>query len=336
MTSVFIIWGRELNHSRSLAAGFGAHPIQVYYKRLFGVRVPAAVQYILQTLVTIFWLLRYRPKIVYVQNPPIFAPLVCYGYCRLFRAKLAIDTHTAAFLDSKWIRFHFLFKWLGKRVDLNTCHNFKNLEILKSWGVEPSFVMQLTNPTYDMAAVEQELSDQKLAQAVAAAKLPVLMVNRFASDDDYLNVFEAAKLLPEATFFVTGDPREYGLKLGELPNNVHLTGYLPHPEFLKLMYRSNVVLSLTMRPDTILWSVREAMALGRIPVISDTEVLRHYYGEVGLFAKYDPADLAAKIRQAASYGSTSEYQAKVKTFLEQDKARWADDIARVHKIMQAK
>lgn len=336
MTSVFIIWGRELNHSRSLAGGFGARPIQIYYKRLFGFKVPVIIQYVLQTLATIFWLLRYRPKIVYVQNPPIFAPLVCFAYCRLFGAKLAIDTHTAAFLDAKWIRFHFLFKWLGKRVDLNTCHNFKNLEILKTWGVEPSFVMQLTNPTYDMEAVKQELASQELAQALAASDLPVLMVNRFASDDDYLNVFEAAKLLPEATFFVTGDPHEYGLKLGELPKNVYLTGYLPHPEFLKLMHRSKVVLSLTMRPDTILWSVREAMALGRIPVISDTEVLRHYYGEVGLFAKYDPVDLAAKIRQAESYGATEEYKGKVKAFLEQDKARWAEDIDRVKKIMEAK
>jgi len=47
----------------------------------------APVRYILQTVRTLKILFRENPKIIFVQNPPIFAPIIVYLYAKLKNAK---------------------------------------------------------------------------------------------------------------------------------------------------------------------------------------------------------------------------------------------------------
>ncbi len=327
---IFIVWGKETELSRHLAQALGTEFKQIYYKKIGPYNLPAFFRYILQAAETLLVLFCEQPAVVIVQNPPVFAPLVALLYCRLSGAKLAIDSHTAAFLDKKWVNFHGLFKWVAKRAVLNTCHNYKNLEILKSWKVEPAMVMQFYNPTYDLAALNALLEDEKIESALAKSELPVMMVNRFATDDDWQTVIKTARLMPEADFFITGDST--AAELNNLPANVILTGYLRHQEFLKLMNRVRVVLAFTLRPNTVLWSIREAMALNKPFVTTDSQVLRHYFGSVGIFVKPEqPEALQEKILQAAR--QENEVKDKIKIFLENDRARWNREIAEYKKFI---
>ncbi len=217
---LFIVWGAQTELSRGLAAGLGAEFKQVYYKKIGSYNIPAIFRYILQAVETLLILFTSRPKAVIVQNPPVFAPLTVLLYCKLAGAKLAIDSHTAAFLDDKWIKYYKLFKFVAQRAVLNSCHNYKNLEILKNWEIKPAMVMQFFNPVYDLAKLNQPMQDGKIEQAVKSGNLPIMMVNRFANDDDYETVIKTAELTPEADFFITGDFKKVGLEEKKLPNNL--------------------------------------------------------------------------------------------------------------------
>lgn len=333
---VFIVWGQEAELSRYLAKGFGADFKQVYIKRWGKIKLPVLIRYVVQSLKTLSILVRERPWVVIVQNPPIFATLVSCFYCTIAGAKLAIDSHTAAFLDRKWVFFHWLFKFIAKKADLNTCHNFKNLEVLKEWGISPAMVIQFYNPIYEEENLKQEMEDKNLSSLLKNSKLPIMMVNRFANDDDWSTVLATATLLPEATFFITGNPPASLEKIikKNLPANVCLAGYLPHKEFMKLMWGCRVILAFTLRKDTVLWSIREIMAIGKPFVTTDSEVLRHYFGEVALFTKSDPEQLKEKISMALE--NENKIKDKIKIFLEKDKRRWEEEIFTANKILNNK
>ncbi len=331
MKNIFIVWGREMQLSNNLGRALGAEVIQVYYKKIGQYNLPVFLRYIFQAVETLLILMERKPDAVIVQNPPVFAPLVVLLYCKLSGAKFAVDSHTAAFLDEKWIRFYPLFKFVAKRAALNTCHNYKNLEILENWGVTPAMVMQFFNPEYDLAKLSEPMRNGKIEKILSQSNFPVIMVNRFAADDDYETVIAAAKLMPEADFFITGNPNDAGVKLKNLSANIILTGYLEHHEFLKLMRRARVVLAFTLRPDTVLWSIRESLALNKPFVTTDSEVLRHYFGDVGVFAKSVPSELKEKILEAAE--RAEEIKQKIKIFLEQDKLRWHQEISLCKKYL---
>ncbi len=332
--NIFIIWGREVKLSQYLAEALNAEPVQVYFDKFWGINLPWPVRYVLQTVTTWVVLFKKRPKIVYVQNPPSIAPLACLVYCKLFGAKLMIDSHTAAFLDPKWVKLSWLFKFVARTADLNTCHNYKNLEILKTWEIEPTMVLQFFNPSFSDLDLERPLFNKELNSKVRENRPGILMVNRFASDDDYLTVMETAKLMPEMNFFIVGnDKKAHDLPVA-LPGNVFLTGYLAHAEFMKLMYRAQVVLAFTKRQDTVLWSIREILALRKPFVTTDSEVMRHYFSEVALFANSDAEDIREQIKLAMT--KSKEITGKMEDFIRNDKVRWQIDIDKVKNILNNK
>lgn len=332
--NIFIIWGREVKLSQYLAEALGAQAVQIYYDRFWVFALPWPVRYVIQTLATWAALAKARPDIVYVQNPPTIAPLACLVYCKLFGAKLMIDTHTAAFLDDKWQRFHWLFRFVARHANLNSCHNYKNLEILKSWHINPTMVLQFFNPEFNTDELRKPLADAGLERIIKEGKPAVLMVNRFAGDDDYLAVIKTAKLLPGMNFLITGDNTKAVDLPSELPDNIYLTGYLPHGEFIKLMYRAKVVLALTKRPDTVLWSVREIMALRKPFVTTDSEVMRHYFSDVALFASSDEVEIQEQIETAMA--KENEIITKMNDFLRNDRVRFRIDIESIKNILTNK
>lgn len=330
----FVIWAKEVKLSQFLANSLGAELVLSFKEEwLWGMKAPALIRYILQSVDTYKRLKGIKPKAVFVQNPPIFAVAVVWFYCIFNNAKFVIDTHTAGFLDRKWIFFHCLHRFFAKRAAFNTVHNYKNLEIIKGWGIENGRVLQFYNPKREEILLPETVLPENLLQTLeeSAAKPKIFMVNRFANDDAWQEVVNAAKLMPEAMVFITGNDKKISQEIIKtFPSNVALTGYLPHAQFIKLMDGCDVVLALTKRKDTVLWSVREIMALQKPFVTTDSDVIRHYYGSVGIFTNHETADLKSKIEQALN--SQNEVKEKIKSFLEKDKIRFERDIEFLNSI----
>lgn len=327
----FVIWAREVKLSQFLGRSLDAKIIVSYRKKWGNISLPAFFRYIIQGVDTFRKLKKMKPQVIFVQNPPILAVLVVYIYCLFNRASYAIDSHTA-FLDKKWVHFHWLQKFLSKHAILNTFHNYKNLEFAqKKWGIDNGRVLQFYNPKSDeILDNSEELPDFISKKLAGQLGLKIFMVNRFAGDDAWKEVIETAKLMPENLFFMTGD---YAKMSGmEYPKNVVLTGYINHKKFMRLMEKCDVVLALTKRKDTVLWSIREIMALKKPFVTTDNEVLRHYFGDVALFSNMKPESLKEKIEEA--WNRRFELKGKIESFLVKDLLRWERDIKSINEIIE--
>jgi hypothetical protein len=331
MKKAFVIWAREVKLSQFLGRSLNAKIIVSYRKKWGKINIPVFFRYIVQGLDTYGKLRKMRPQTIFVQNPPILAVAVVYIYCLFNKAGYVIDTHTA-FLDKKWTYFHWLQRFLSKRAILNTFHNYKNLEFAKKkWGIENGYVLQFYNPkAEEMLDDSEDLPDFISKKLASQLGLKVFMVNRFANDDAWKEVVKTARLMPEKLFFVTGDYTKLsGL---EYPKNVVLTGYINHKKFMKLMEKCDVVLALTKRKDTVLWSIREIMALKKPFVTTDSEVLRHYFGNVALFSNMSPENLKEKISEA--WNGRFEIKGKIDSFLQKDLVRWKQDLDHVNKVIE--
>lgn len=327
-----VIWAREVKLNEFLAKELGGDVIISHKKNIGRFGLPAPFRYLWQFLDTYKRLRAARPDVIIVMNPPIVAPIAAYFYCLFNDARFIIDTHTAGFLDFKWKLFHPIHRFLAKRALLNTVHNYKNQEILEGWGIENGYVLPFYNPKKEEIYPEEEtILNTRIVEALKRDGIKVFMVNRFAGDDAWQETIETARLMPDATFFITGDNK--GRDIGEIPQNVVLTGYLEHAKFMKLMDLSDVILALTKREDTILWSVREIMALRKPFVTSDSAVLRHYYGEVGIFTSMEPSDMRAKILEA--YEKRLEISQEMDEFLKKDVLRWKKDIEHLKNVISS-
>ncbi len=335
MKKVFLIWVREVKLSEFLAKSLEAELIISYKKKWRGYNIPVILRYFIQGVDSYLKLRKIRPEVIFVQNPPITAVLLAYIYCYFNKGtRYIIDTHTAGFLDKKWIFFHSLHRFLARRALYNTAHNYKNLEILKQWGINHSQVLQFYNPLKDEILNEKAILPERLERKISL-KLgyKIFMVNRFANDDAWPEVIATARIMPWAHFFITGDSNKISDQLKKtFPANIILTGYLDHKTFILLMHRCDIVLTLTKRQDTVLWSVREIMALGKPFVTSDSEVLQHYFSEVAVFSNHNPKELKKRIKEA--WDKRFEIKGKIETFLEKDKQRWQNDIDYLENIIQ--
>ncbi len=334
LKKVFIFWCSPEGGSgrgQRLCDALEAQAVHSYIERILGIPLPTPLRYAAQTVHTLYHLLRIRPQQVFVQVPPVFAPLMVALYCKLWGARYANDMHTS-FIDPRWQRFHWLHRPLCRNATVNLAHNEANQELLQDWRARN--VMLLKSPAVTRKEIFDDSADiTPWEKALQARKRNVLMVNRFAVDDAYLQVIDTAKRMPDTTFFLTGNPKKLQEPLPELPDNVILTDLLPRPVFLKLMDACDVVLTLTLRDDTLLWSIRECLALGKPFVASHWRVVQLEFDGYGLFTNHDPEDLAAKIRDA--HQRTSEFVAKMAQYIEQDKLRWKNCIEQVKTYMDA-
>lgn len=321
----FVIWAKnESKVSFFLAKAIGADLIASYRPSSL-----AFIRYILQAIDTWKKLRQNKPDFIMVQNPPVFAVLVVYVYSKFYKKEFGIDTHTSGMLEKKWHFFFFLHKFLAKSAKVNTFHNFKNLEMVTNWKLPNTRVLQFYTPLKEEILNETIVLEKTLNERINSQKTKVFMVNRFAGDDAYPEVIETAKIMPNYDFYITGNYEK--ISLNNLPDNVILTRFLDYSRFIKLMNLCDVVLALTKRKDTVLWSVREALTLEKPMVLSDTEVLRHYFSDFGVFSDHSPADLSEKIKKALL--EKEAIIQKQNIFKEKDLIRWKEDVDWIKKII---
>lgn len=320
--------------SKQYADALGFNLKRVYIKKIGFLPIPVFLRYIVQAIITVFVLIKNNPRIIAVQNPPIFAVLIVWLYCMFFRRQILIDSHTAGFLDKKWIFFFPIFKFLSLRATLSTCHNYKNLEILKKWGVRNCREISFAVPFYDIGD-DSSLKDKRIEFILRSDKKFVLMVNRFASDDDWKLVLRTALKCPETVFFITGEVSDKIKKeIKGVSENVVFTGYLGHSDFIKLMSRCDVILCLTLRKDTKLWSIQETLSLNKPFIFSDTEVLNYYFKDIGISVKHNEEDLKKAIESAFKGGENMKE--KIKNFARENKEKFLKEISEINKILNNK
>lgn len=278
--TLFVSWIRHHGRSAGLAEALGAEAVFVAVGRL-GDRRTAPLRYAVQSLRTIALLLRRRPDVLYVMAPPTLLVAIAVAYGRLFRARVVVDAHTGAVLSGDGAPKRSFAKWAA-RASLTLVTNEPLAARLRALGVEP--VSTLDDPPAPWPASDVEVRDE------------VVFPASWWSDEPWEDVVDAARLLPDVRFVVTG--RAPAGIAGTTPPNVRLTGWLSDAAYAELLAGAGVVLALTTREYTMQRAGYEALAAHRPLVASDTETLRAYFTSGAVFAGRGGAALAEAVRTA--------------------------------------
>lgn len=256
----FIGWVRYQRRNELIAQKLGA---SVHWITLGGrsVRWQTPLRYAVHTAQTWRVLQREHPDLIIVQNPPIFCVGVAYFYSRLHGAQYVIDSHTGAFVPP-WSWSRGLHRWLAQRARVTLLHNRDQLADVRGW--RGLFFVLEDNPELAHANGDYPLSRQ----------FNIAVISSFAPDEPLDAVFDAARILDDVDFYLTGDAGRAGARwLEKMPHNVHPTGYLPYEQYASLLYSTDAVLALTTRDHTLLCGAHEATAVGTPLIVSDWRIL---------------------------------------------------------------
>jgi glycosyltransferase involved in cell wall biosynthesis len=246
----------------------------------------APLKYLLQSVRTLQVLFRERPRAVHVQNPPFVSGLVVYLYSRLSGAKFVLHYHSAAF-GRAWDWALPVQKFLARRAATNIVTNQHWADLVRSWG---GHTLVMLDPFLD-------LPDG--TPFVTAPGFSVAVVSTFAEDEPLEAILEAAALLPDVHFYVTGDTRKKPDKFfAGAPANVTFTGFLdPYREYPGLLRAADAIMVLTTRDYTLQLGGCEAVAMGKPLITSDWPYLREVFSQGTVYVSASAESIRDGIQQ---------------------------------------
>ena len=124
------------------------------------------------------------------------------------------------------------------------------------------------------------------------------LVATFTRDEPIALFFQAAALVPDVQFHVTGNYHRASERvLAGKPGNVRLTGFLPDADYVGLLLASDAVLSLTTMDHTMQRGAYEALYLGRPVITSNFDLLRRHFCKGSVHVGNTAEEIAAGVRQ---------------------------------------
>ena len=266
---VYLAW--SVNRGRVVELGdlLDAHP-RLFYPRLLAGRRLKVVRYLVSVLWTGLVVLRERPTVVVVINPPVLAAASVVAFARLSGAVVVLDSHPGGFGaqgDRLSAALQPLHRWAVRRARATLVTGEHWAGVVTQWGGRPLVVHEPPAPW--------TAPGHTGALSGPVGRAQVLFLGTYGRDEPVGELVEAARLLPEVELRVTGDPGAAppGL-LDELPSNVRLLGYLGPAEYQAEVLRADLAVVLTTEPTSVMRAGYEAVYARRPLLVSDWPGLR--------------------------------------------------------------
>ncbi len=283
---VYISWAESCSRSDHTARELGGRSHLVYLPIFGSHPLTIPFKYLGQFLWTVWILLRERPSAVFVMSPPLFASIPAYAYKLVTGAPFVIDCHTAAYQHPRWRRLQWLQHFLGRKAATNIVTNEHLASLVRSHGGKATIVQ-------DVPVVYQRTHYAALSDGFSVA-----VVCSFNADEPVANIFEAARLLPGIPFYVTGNTKFLNASLrSDIPQNMHLTGFLTDGEFGDLICRASVVMTLTTRDHTMLRGAWEAIYQETPVIVSNWPVLMSAFPQGAVFTDNTVSSIVDCVQQ---------------------------------------
>ena len=312
LKALFLVWAYPQGSHRSqlMAETLGMPVEHVYFMRRQGY-LSALLKYPMQSLKTPWVILRHRPSVVFVQNPPIFGALIVYLWGLLTGTRFIIDSHTDALLASWWEWSLPLHRFLSHRAITTLVTNEHLYQVVADWDA-PAFIL-----------VDPSTTHAKRTPVPLDGDFNVVLVSTASYDEPIEAVLTAAANLSEIQFHITGNfdnaPHHQGVK-ERASSNVRFTGYVPDDEFYGMLDAADIVMSLTTEDHTIQSGASEALWLGKPVITSDWPVLRHYFSKGAMLVD----NSASSIQQAIETirDNQPQFQADIMALQAQRRQEW--------------
>lgn len=287
--TLFIVWSAHSRRAVTLADELDGNVKFIYELQLKRLWL-TPLRYLVQVWKTWSLLELMRPEVVIIQIPPIFALLTVAIWCQL-RGKTkpggqhvsyAIDSHTGAFYDPRWRWSLPLLRWLSRRAVVTLVASEGALAILQHWQVKSLFLIDglpnLSQPT---------------GTAGSTGTARVAVISGFGPDEPVAEVFAAARLLSQVTFYLSGDSKRIEPRfLAQKPDNVILTGFLSDSDYTGLLKNVHGLVNLTKSPHLLTCACYEALAMGKPTVVSDWPQIKRYFPRGFIYVHNTPQAIA--------------------------------------------
>jgi glycosyltransferase involved in cell wall biosynthesis len=317
----YISWAPHCSRSDHTARELGGTSHMVYWRRLGSRPATVWLKYLGQTIATWRILLRERPSAVFVMSPSPVAVLAVYGYCALLRRPFVIDAHSGAFQNRRWRMLQGVQFWLCARARATIVTNEHLAALVNSHGgcaiIVPDVPVRFrSSPNRD-----------------GTEDFVVVCVTSFGTDEPIGAILEAARRLPQVTFYMTGDPTGISDRLAGRPANVVLTGFIDTERYGTLLQTADVVMALTTVDHTMLRGAYEAIYQGTPVIVSDFPILRAAFAEGAIHVDNTPEAIAAAVLQMR--GHRDEYRSGALRLREEKERRWSKSKAALQLALQA-
>jgi glycosyltransferase involved in cell wall biosynthesis len=311
LRALFLVWGAPRGTRRSLfmAQFLGMDIEYVYITARQGMGY-ALLKYPVQAFKTLLILMRKRPQVVFVQNPPILGVLEVYLWSLFTGARFIIDSHTDALLAPWWAWSLPLHRFLSRRAIATIVTNDH------LWQA-PAFVLT------DVPILIAEQSPARLEPMA----FNVAVVSTASYDEPLSEILAAASQIPEVAFHVTGNYRTRPDIVAQAPHNVHFTGYIPDGEFYGLLKAAQVVMCLTTEDHTIQSGAGEALWLGKPIITSDWPILRQYFSRGTIHVNNTSAEILQAI--VSMRGSLATFETAVDALRQERWRLWQDKVSQL-------
>ena len=280
----------------------------------------APLRYSIQSLLTLSLLFHERPKVVFVQNPPIFAPLFAWIYCVLTRSSLIIDAHTHALQGSVWEWSLPLHRFVSRRSRVTLVTNVHLAQIIQGWGARSQIVVDVPSefPMGKPYPVEHPFN--------------ICMVSSFSRDEPLDEVVQVARGLTDVGFYVTGDPKwSFEGLSADLPPNLHLTGFLPDDEYYGLLRSVHAVMALTTDDHTMQRGACEAIWLGQPIITSQWPVLRQSFHKGTIHVDNTVAGIRAGVLQMRA--THQQLASEILALQQERRQQWREIVAQLEALL---
>ncbi len=320
-----IAWAPTAPRSERLAAALGAdmHKIHVL---AFQRPLIAPLKYPALAFASWCLLWRRRPRVVLIQNPPIFLVMVVALYACLTGNDYLIDTHTGGLVGQKWGWSLPLHRWLSRRALATMVTNAHLRDHLIGRSSRRRFrVLLLGDPPIAWS------NPGPLSLPLPGAR-QVVVIATYAADEPIEEVLAAARQLPDVSFSITGDTRRLPAAVrAQCPQNVRLTGWLSDADYRELLCGANVVVALTTRNHTLLCGAWEALYAGQPLITSDWPVLRTAFPQGTVFTGATAKEIAAAIHLALA--QEDHLRAAMQLLAADKRQTWAQSFAELRALM---
>lgn len=265
---------------------------------LYGHMYLAPLRYVVLFLKTVILLIQIRPDVVYAQNPSVFCPLSCLGYCKIWNKKLIIDHHAVwsikTFSSGALSRIiGKLERYVVKRAYANTTPHALWARELERMGARNALTI------YDYVAKKNVPRDLGIRSKYANRKEYLVLAPHGGHPLERIeNEAEAVGNMESTCLLISGPPSKLKTRVEKMHRypNVSYIGFLPMEEFERIKASIDLGLCITDEPYTLSHSLLEFAAYSVPSISSDQEAVRLLFGDSLVYTKStDPKDIRGAI-----------------------------------------
>ncbi|RLF09364.1 MAG: hypothetical protein DRJ98_08230 [Thermoprotei archaeon] len=255
------------------------------YSIFYREKILSPMRYLIQALMTFIKLVKSRPDIVIVQNPPIFAALTCLVYSVLYRTRVVIDHHFIWSM-SGFIRNPIVKSFIRAVEEFCIRNAYLNMTYSDDWERELARIgAERTLTIYDFVDKSwMEGADLSVRERFPKDKKVILMPCGTGNPLERPDLLiEASKGEKDLIVVVTGNPKhlkEHIKKARRLnASNIVFPGFLPDAQYRGLIATCDFIVNVSDEPYGIPHVITEGLAAGRPLILSENPSIKKVLGE---------------------------------------------------------